>query len=155
MTATLKRYRKAEVDEAASIKRLNMAEKAISCRLPLTFPLRACYSQGMRTQTEITEDNQRQEDKWNADVKAWEARRAQEWKRLEGIPQGKPFVARVHIGSSMFAPIIRTMRVIMTANKNGQPVLKPIDGTGKYVRCVLPNGQGKRQFGVNQLVEII
>ena len=90
---------------------------------------------------------------WRVKMAAWEARRAREWERLEGIPRDEPFEARVHIGSSMFAPIVWTMRVILTSNKNGQPVLKPVNAAGKPTRCVLPNGQGRRQFGTNQLVD--
>ena len=90
---------------------------------------------------------------WQVKQDAWEAHRAAAWKRLEGIPRDRPFEGHIHIGSSIFAPIVWTMRVILTSNKNGQPVLKPVNANGKPTRCVLPNGQGKRQFGTNQLVE--
>ena len=110
------------------------------------------YTKNMRTQIEPDEKKMAA---WRVKMAAWEARRAQEWERLEGIPQDKPFKANIHIGSSIFAPIVWEMRVILTGNKHDWPVIKPVDGTGKAIRCVLPNGQGKRQFGTNQLVGII
>ena len=107
------------------------------------------------TNREIQEDNQLRERAWDAEVKAWEAKRARAWARLEGIPRRKPFMAQIHIGASIFAPIVWEMRVILTSNKHSWPIIKPVDGNGKTVRCVLPNGQGKRQFSISQLVDII
>ena len=107
------------------------------------------YTRNMRT----TQTHEQRLAAWQVKQDAWEAHRARSWERLEGIPQDKPVNAAIHIGASIFAPIIWNMRVILTANKNGQPVLKPVNAAGKPTRCVLPNGQGKRQFGACQLVE--
>ena len=103
--------------------------------------------------TTQTEPDEKRMAAWRVEMAAWEARRAKEWERLEGIPRDAPFTGHIHIGASIFAPIVWTMRVVLTSNKNGQPVLKPVDAHGKAIRCVLPNGQGKRQFHAVQLVE--